>query len=218
MNSLQKLLLTRTLLAAAVSIAGLSASGVAWSAVQAGSPDDGMQCRSAPTPYTGSFVSNKFFCKRTLNASQALTCPPAFPTKFIREGPNEGGKDVCAASGRVYPANVPLTGTVGVDYVFPTVGSTQVSTIVANQRQNEATALGLTLADVDAKALTSAIVINHTGSEDRLQVNLEFATYAVPAPGSVLGGPLGNPVSNTPLGSATSSGSSTIPFSPRPLP
>ena len=66
--------------------------------------------------------------------------------------------------------------------------------------------MALTLDQVDGRALSSAIVVNHPnfGSEDRLQVNLEFATFAIPAPGGIVGGP----VVTAP----------TTPFVPRALP
>ena len=206
MNSLKTLLLTKSVIAAAVTVASVAASGVASSATAGDSPEDGVACRVAPKSYTGSLTNNKFFCKRTLIHGQALTCSiPGFGTKFIREGSGGGGKDVCAAPGRVYPANVALTGTEHVDWEYAAAGPTQVSTIVANQRQFEATALGVALREVDAKALTSGVVINHTGSEDHLQVTIEFATYAIPALGGIV---IGGPVVN----------SSTTPFVPRQLP
>jgi hypothetical protein len=204
MTSAQQLILAKTLAAAALAAAGLAGSGIASSATVNGSPDDGMQCRSAPSAYTGSLTNNKFFCKRIKNVNQALTCfEPGFATKFVREGPGGGGKDVCAAPNRSYPSNVPLTGTEGIDWKYATVGPTQVSTIVANQRQQEATETGLTLDQVDAKALTSGVEINHTGSEDRVKVTVEFAVYPTPAPGGI--------VVPGPLSSAT-------PFVPRALP
>jgi hypothetical protein len=204
MTSAQQLILAKTLAAAALAAAGLAGSGIASSATVNGSPDDGMQCRSAPSAYTGSLTNNKFFCKRIKNVNQALTCfEPGFATKFVREGPGGGGKDVCAAPNRSYPSNVPLTGTEGIDWKYATVGPTQVSTIVANQWQQEATETGLTLDQVDAKALTSGIEINHTGSEDRVKVTVEFAVYPTPAPGGI--------VVPGPLSSAT-------PFVPRALP
>jgi hypothetical protein len=205
MKSLKTRLLIKSLIAAAIVAGGFAASGVASSATVGGSPDDGMVCRTAPKAYIGSFVNNKFLCKRTQNHGQPLTCfEPGFATKFIREGPGGGGRDVCAAPNRSYPSNVPLTGTEGIDWKYVAVGPTQVSTIVANQRQFEATAMGLDLSAVDARAVSSGIVVNQTGSEDKLTVTLEFATYAVPAAGGIV---IGGPVVTSPT-----------PFVPRPLP
>jgi hypothetical protein len=142
------------------------------------SPNDGMACRSSPSAYLASLSGNTVFCKRSKTFGQALSCLDVrFPTKVIREGPNGGGKDICAAPNRVYTSNSPLIGTEGVDYKFVEVGSTQVSTIVANQRREEATALGVPEFEVDAKSLTSGITVNLAGSEDRLQVTVEFATF-----------------------------------------
>jgi|GEM_PF-6389569 len=205
MNSLNTLLLTKSLIVAAITVAGLAASGVASSTAVGASPEDGMQCRSAPSAYTGSLANNKYFCKRNKNVNQVLTCfEPGFATKFIREGPGGGGKDVCAAPNRSYPSNVALTGTEGIDWKYVVAGPTQVGTIVTNQRQQESTETGLTLSQVDARAVSSAVVINHTGSEDKLTVVLEFAVYATAAPGGIV---IGGPVVITPT-----------PFVPRPLP
>ena len=49
-----------------------------------------------------------------------------------------------------YPSNAPLTGNRGIDWKYVAVGPAQVSTTVANQRQFEATAMGLDLSAVDA--------------------------------------------------------------------
>jgi len=137
-----------------------------------------MACVSAPNLYTGSQAGNTFFCKRSKTVNQALTCTDSrFPTKVIRQGPNGGGKDICAAPNRVYTSNDPLIGTEGIDYKFFAVDSAQVSTIVANQRQQEATALGVALNEVDATSTNSQITVNQTGSEDKLTVTVEFFTF-----------------------------------------
>ena len=206
MNSLKTLLLTKSLIVAAIATSGLSASGVAMSAA-AGTPDDGVRCRSAPKTYTGSLTNNKFFCKRTQGFTQELKCnEPGFKNnKFIREGSGGGGKDVCAAKDRSYPTGVPLTGTPGIDYIFFAVDNAQVNTILANQRQAEATANGLQLSDVDARVVSSEIDINNTGSEDKLKVVIEFSVFATPAPGGIFNG---GPVVTSP----------TTSFVPRPLP
>jgi len=149
-----------------------------------GSPNDGMACRSAPNAYTGSQSGNTFFCKRTKVVGQALSCADVrFPTKVVRvpniAGDTTGGKDVCLAPGRFLSSNDPLTGLVlNQDYKFVEAGSSQVPTIVSTQRQNEATAMGLPLVEVDAKVLTSSVAVNAgVGGEDRLQATVEFATF-----------------------------------------
>jgi hypothetical protein len=153
-----------------------------------GSPNDGMACRSTPNAYSGSQSGNTFFCKRNKTVNAVLQClEPGFPTKVIREGPGGGGKDLCAAPGRVYTSNSPLTGTQGIDYKFFAVDSAKVATVVANQRRDEATALGVAEAEVDAKSLNSAIALNQIGSEDKLQITLEFATFPRPVGGVLLG-------------------------------
>jgi hypothetical protein len=184
MKSLKTPLLTKSF-AAAIVTTGLAAAAVAatvggpiiFTPDIPNTPDNGMACRSAPNAYLGTLVNNTVFCKRTKNHLNPLTCSdPGFQTKVIREGPNGGGKDICAAPNRNYTSNSPLIGTEGIDYKFVEAGSTQVSTIVANQRQFEATATG---DQVDARALSSAIVVNHpsSGSEDKLTVEIEFSTF-----------------------------------------
>lgn len=212
MNSFQTPLITKSIAAAFVAI-GLCASGVAHSTLDNNStPDDGVQCVTAPKAYTGSLVNNRFFCKRTTGGfTKELKCTePGFTTKFIREGSGGGGKDVCAAPNRSYPTGVPLTGTPGIDYKFFVVDNNQVNTIVATQRQVEATANGLPLSAVDARVVSSEIDINNSGAEDKLKVVLEFSVYATPAPGGIVGnqGPIGLPAT----------ANSTSAFVPRPLP
>lgn len=210
MNSLHKLLFAKTLVAAAITAAGLSTSGVAHSITpNNSSPDDGLQCPVSPKAYIGSLTNNRFFCKRTQGFHKEVKCTqPGFKDKFIREGPGGKGKDVCAAPDHSYPSNVALTGTPGIDYVFLAVDNAEVNTILATQRQAEATANGLPLNAVDARVVSSEIDINHTGSEDKLKVVIEFSVYAQPAPGGIVGGPIGLP--------ATANATST--FQPRPLP
>lgn len=187
MKSLDTSLLGKSI-AAALIAAGLAGAAVAATSPFNGgiiatpdipnTPDNGMACRTSPNAYVGSLSGNTFFCKRIKIVNQALSCTePGFQTKVIRQGPNGGGKDICAAPNRNYTSNSPLNGVEGVDYKFIGIGSTQVGTIVGNQRQQEATENGLALNEVDAKALTSEIVVNHTGSEDKLKVTLEFSTF-----------------------------------------
>lgn len=188
MNSL------KTLIAAALATSAFSATAIDAPSgpiggpvvinLPNGSPNDGEACRSSPNAYLASLSGNTVFCKRTKTVNQALTCAdPRFPTKVIREGFNGGGKDICAAPNHVYTSNSPLTGTEGVDYKFFGVDSAQVGTIVANQRRDEAAALGVSQTEVDVKSLTSVISINQLGSEDKLQVTLEFATFPKPVSG-----------------------------------
>lgn len=197
MKSLDTSLLVKSITAA------LFAAGIAGAAVAATStfpggiiatpdipntPDNGMACRTSPNAYLGTLSGNTFFCKRTKVVTQALSCTePGFQTKVIRQGPNGGGKDICAAPNRNYTSNSPLNGVEGIDYKFIAIGSTQVSTVLGNQRQQEATENGLALNEVDAKALISEIVVNQTGSEDKLRLTIEFATFPRTQGGFLLG-------------------------------
>ena len=77
MKSLKTQLLIKSLIAATITAGGMAVTGIASSATVGGSPDDGMICRAAPKTYTGSLLNSRFLCKRTLNVTQALTCPVA---------------------------------------------------------------------------------------------------------------------------------------------
>lgn len=212
MNSFRTSLVAKSIAAACIA-AGLAGPAVGQfreAPNLLGTPDEGLRCRSTPSAYTGSQSANTFFCKRTKTVNTVLQCPePGFPTKVIREGPGGGGKDLCAAPGRVYTSNSPLTGTEGIDYKFFAVDSAKVATVLANQRRDEAAALGVPEPEVDAKSLTSVIALNQIGSEDKLQITVEFATFAQPV-GGLIGnqGPVGLPATAT----------STSAFVPRPLP
>lgn len=206
MKSLKQLVLAKSIAAAFV------AAGIAGTAISAtpagpiivggpividipGTPDNGMRCLTTPNAYTISLVGTTVFCKRTKVFGQALTCSdPRFPTKVVRvdntaEDVSTRGLDVCLAPNRSLSSNDLTTGlTLNQDFIFVTVGSTQASTIVTNQRQVEATATGLPLAGVDARSLGSTVSRNlGTGGEDRVQVTVEFATFGNPVGGILVG-------------------------------
>ncbi len=196
MKSLKQLVLAKSIAAAFV------AAGIAGTAIGAtpagpiivggpiiintpnlknGSPNDGSRCLSTPNVYTALLVGNTTFCERERSVNQALSCTDqGFTDKVIRGGPGGGGRDVCAAPNRNIGSNTPLTGlTEGIDYKFVAVGSSQVATILTNQKQLEVTAVGGTEKDVDAVAISSEIVVNHPdfGSEDRVKVTIKFSTF-----------------------------------------
>jgi hypothetical protein len=194
MKSSKSFLVTKSIVAGALVVVGFA--GAAFAQLSPlplpinlpNTPDDGMRCLSAPNAYTGSLSGNTFFCKRTKIVAQALTCGnPRFPNKVVRvdnlaENISTRGKDVCLAPGRSVNSNDTMAGfTLNQDFVFVAAGTTQVSTIVANQRQQEATAMSLQLTDVDARSLSSTVDVNGgTGGEDRLNVTIEFATFPKP--------------------------------------
>jgi hypothetical protein len=212
MNSFKTSTLAKGIAAACLA-AGLATPAVAQflTSNPLGTPDDGLACRNTPNAYIGSQSGGAFFCKRTKIAATVLTCvEPGFLTKVIREGPNGGGKDICAAPGRNYTSNGPLFGTENTDYKFFVVDNAKVATMLANQRRDEAAALGVTESEVDAKSLASEIAINKLGSEDKLQVTVEFATFAKP-----VGGLIGN---QGPVGGLPTTVNSTSAFVPKALP
>jgi hypothetical protein len=209
MKTQKSLVVSKTLVARALMAAGLATAAIGAAPALAqvspliaspinlpnGSPNDGMACRSSPNAYTGSQSSNTFFCKRTKIVNQALTCSdPRFPTKVVRvdnaaEPLATRGKDVCLAPGRFLASNDLTTGlTLNQDFVFVSIGATQVSTVVANQRQAEATATGLALNLVDAKSIASSVNVNAgSGGIDLMNATIEFATFPNPVGLSILG-------------------------------
>jgi hypothetical protein len=220
MNSFKKLLLTKSILAAAVAASGISASGIAAAAtpVPVGGPSSGMSCR---TGYTAAFDGTRLKCSKTTSIPIPLVCDrPNFPgvgnppAPVIRAsgaaGDNSNGKDLCPRTGLRIGTTDALTGLVqGTDYVFATADAAAVTTRTANNDQSEATALGLTLGEVDTLAGTPVITVNANGVTDRGAVTLTFFTFPISS-GIVIGGPVGVPLpSNLPT---------TTTFAPRPLP
>lgn len=159
--------------------------GAALPSVAAASPNDGMVCRPG---YAGSLNGTKFFCTKTKIINVALECVDRrFPTKVVRApgaaGDSSGGRDICTRPGIVVGTTDPLTGLVqGQDFVFAVVNQTTVNAQVTANDQQEATALGLTVNDVDTAAGTPSVVVNGGfGSNDVARVTLTFNTFAIPA-------------------------------------
>ncbi len=172
-----------------------------------GTPNDGMVCRSG---YTPSFSGTSLKCSKTTEIKVPLACLNApFLDKVVRAN-NE--LDVCDK-----PGGVTITSTnnisnfvKGSDYVNAKQDDAQISVRTASQRQTEATALGVTLGEVDVEVGT--IVTNTTDgdSTDKSVVRLTLFTFATPA-----GGLVGN---QSPVGGLPATANSTSAFVPKALP
>ncbi len=192
MKSLETLPLTKSLIAAAVVAAGLSAPTVGHAITFAGSPDDGMVCRNG---YTGTLDGTRFKCSKAVNITVALECTnPLFPIYVIRalNGAVSDGKDLCTKAGVVITSNGSLAGLVEArpgrngDYQFATVNPATVAARVATQDQSEATAQGLTVSEVDTIAAQPVVQIDGSvGSKDNARVTLTQFTFAIPGSGGI---------------------------------
>lgn len=204
MTSLKTLLLTKSLLAAAVAAAGIAAPALSQ-AITAVSPASGMFCRSG---YNPAFDGTRLKCTKTVDITVALECTnPTFPTYTTRAvvPPNGVGRDFCTRAGIVLgPTDSILNLIVGQDYVHADVNPATVATRTATQRQTEATALNVALSEVATVAATPVIQLGGgVGNKDNAKVTLTHFTFAIKAGGVVIDtGPV----------------ISTTPFAPRPLP
>jgi hypothetical protein len=160
--------------------------GAAVPSVALASPDDGMLCRSS---YSGALNGTRFVCAKTKIVNLPLECiNRQFLTKVIRApgapGDTTGGKDICTRAGIVVGSTDALTGLVlGQDFIFAAVNQTAITNAVNNADQQEATALGLTVNDVDTAAGAPTVVVNGGfGSNDVARVTLTQNTFAIPAP------------------------------------
>lgn len=190
MQSLQ-LLLSRRGLAAALIGATLVAPALGTIATPnlAGTPDDGMICR---TGYAGSYTGGKFKCTKSRFHIVNLECTNAtFPRYLVRPAGSAGtpqGRDICLRNGVNVGSTDSVTALVqGQDFVLAAVNTTALNTDVANLDREEAAALGLDAArDVDTSA--SEPVIQHdqgTGSRDRAVVQVYHYTFGIPTGGMV---------------------------------
>lgn len=192
MKSLNTLVLTKSLFAVAVVAAGVSAPTLSHAVTFAGSPDDGMVCR---TGYSGALDGARFKCTKASAFTVALECTnPQFPTYVIRavNGLASDGKDLCTKPGVVITSNGALTGLVEArlgrngDYVFAAVVPATVTARIATQDQNEASAQGLTVAEVDTRSAQPVVQVDGSvGSKDNARVALTFFTFAIPGSGGI---------------------------------
>ena len=210
MNSLKTLLLTKSLIVAAIATSGLSASGVAMSATVLGTPDDGVSCRAG---YVGSFDGTRLKCSKVKVVHVPLRCLDSrYQNYLVRAvvAPTGVGRDFCLKDKVVLGTNDPLTGltlgteTVLGDYVHANFDPAEVAAKVTAEDAAETTAQGNPDGGVDTIAGTATIDLGGAGgNKDRANTTLTFFTFAIVKPG-----PIGLPATvNSPTA-----------FVPRPLP
>jgi hypothetical protein len=226
MKSIKTLRFTKSVIAVAIAAASFSNSGFAIEANTLGTPSGGMVCRSG---YSGFFGTGKLTCSKQAEFKMDLACEnPRFPTYVSRaavannrvpDGPNDAqlrlGRDICTRAPGPGSANIGPTDTlVGLDqstngnngvYEIANVSPARILVRLSNKDQEEATALGLSVGQVDTiKNDTQSNVTINSGAAnitDQFRVILSHFTFAVPS-GGIVTGPVGNPAST---------------FTPRPL-
>jgi hypothetical protein len=206
MKSLKTLLLTKSVIAAAIATAGIAAPAVSH-ALAVGGPASGMVCR---TGYTPTFNGTSLVCSKASSFELQLVCTnPTFPNYVIRVGAPDTDADICVRNGVVITSSqslqgVPLsTNGISGSYLFATFDPAALASKTATQDQAEATALGLTANDVDTRAGTVVIRPNgRAGGKGEASVPVTHFVFATPS-NIVIGGPV-----------VTTPG----PFVPRPLP
>ena len=205
MKSLKNLLLTKSIIAAAVAASGIAAPAVSH-AIAAGGPSAGVICRAT---YTGSIVGAAFKCSKTSDIVVVLEClNPTFPTYVTRAVVGTGvGRDLCTRAGVIVSSTDLIASlALGQDYVFAEVNPVTVTTRTTNADHAEAALQGLPDSGVDTLAGTPVVQFNGgVGQKDNAKVTLTYFTSPIAAFGPIV---IGNPGPITPA----------APFVPRPLP
>lgn len=214
MNSLKKLLLAKSILAAAVASSGIAVPTIGHAITAVGGPSAGVVCRTA---YTAEFSGTNLKCKKSGFISIALICAePNFPTYVNRvASAPDGGKDVCARDPNkpayvAIASNGPLPGS---GWVYAVIDTAKAATRVVKAGEEEAVALGLPVSGVETVQSFSFPDVNAGagGVKDVSITRLTHYTYAVPVGGPIV---IGNP---GPVG-LPATANSTSAFVPRPLP
>jgi hypothetical protein len=218
MNSLKKLLLAKSILAAAIASSGIATPAIGQTAaLQAnilGTPNDGVICRSG---YTPSFNGSSLKCSKAGEIKVPLAClNPTFQDLVVRavgavgHNNNTVGLDVCDKTGGVTitSSNNISNFNRGSDYVDAKQDDAQIAVRAASQRQAEATALGVSLGEVEVEIGTAVTDTTSGDSTDKSKVPLTFFTFAKPTAGIGNPGPIGLPATVN----------STSAFVPRALP
>lgn len=222
MNSLKKLLLTKSVLAAAVVASGISAPAIGQTARivgnTLGSPDDGVVCRAG---YSSDFSSGTALkCRKSSSVIINLSCDtPRFPQYLARavtssrKGGN--GEDICIQqNSNIGPTDLldglpESTNPNNGQWEFAKVNLTTVAAAVTTADQTEATALGLPVTGVETLQSITFPQVNAAGIRDKSATQITHYTFAVPSGGLVGNqGPIGLPAT----------ANSTSAFVPRPLP
>ena len=182
MKSLKKLLLVKSIVAAVVAAGGIAAPAVSH-AIGLGGPASGVACRAG---YTGTFDGTTLKCSKAGSFEVPLVCTnPTFPNPVIRIGAPDTDADLCVRNGIVITSSQSLVGvpisTNGTNgsYVFATYDPAELAAKTATQDQTEATALGLSVTDVDT--LTGTVVVKangRAGGKGEAQVPVTFFTLA----------------------------------------
>ena len=197
MNSLKKLLLTKSILAAVVAVSGLAAPAVSHALIAAGGPSAGVICLAG---YTGTIVGAAFKCSKTSDIVVVLEClNPTFLTYVTRAVVGTGiGKDLCTRAGVIVSSTDLIAAlTLGQDYVFAEVNPATVITRTANADHTEAVAQGLSDSGVDTLAGTPVVQVNGgVGNKDNAKVTVTYFTSPVAAFGPIV---IGNPGPFVPL-------------------
>ena len=208
MNSLKKLLLAKSILAAAVASSGIAAPAVSHALAVAGGPSAGVVCRPG---YNPTFDGARLTCSKPGAAIVlSLKClNRTFPTFVMRSGgPGaKGDNDLCtrregSPGAVVITTNGPLNGLTestngqNGDYEYATLDAAEMVNQTNIKDQAEATVQGLTVDQVDTRTNPSVVVRNGgTGGLDRVDTAVVFTTFAVPAGGPIV---IGNPGPITP--------------------
>ena len=207
MNSLKKLLLAKSILAAAVASSGIAAPAVSHALAVAGGPSAGVVCRPG---YSPDFSGTNLKCSKRGSIEAPLVCNQLnFPTYVNRDASvPDGGKDVCARdpSKPAYVAissNGPLPSS---GWVYAEVDPAQATNRVIKAGEEEAAALGLPVSGVaTVQSITFPGLNKGAGNvKDVSYTQLIHYTFAIPAGGPIV---IGNPGPITP----------STPFVPRPL-
>jgi hypothetical protein len=210
MNSLKKLLLTKSIIAAAIASSGIAVPAISH-AIPVGGPAAGMVCLAG---YTPAFNGTALTCSKAGSFELTLVCSnPNFSFYTIRDGANNNF-DLCTRTAGAISTSQSLAGltesTNGTNgnYVFATFDPVAVAAKTVDKDAAEAAALSLTPGEVTTLQGTAVVKANgRLGGAGEVQVPLTFFTFAVPKPGIIIGGPIGFPATT-----------STTPFVPRALP
>ena len=222
MNSLKTLLLTKSLIAAAIA-AGIAGPAIGQTARTLepnllGTPAGGVVCR---TGYDVSFSGSNLKCRKPASFKINLSCDnPRFPKYLARakvSNSNKGanGEDICVFQDSTIGPTDTLNGlpesTTGTNgqWEFAKVNMTLVAAEVVKADQAEATAVGLPASGVETLQGITFPLVNEAGIRDKSSTGITHYTFAVPT-----GGLTGN---QGPVGLPATANSQTT-FVPRPLP
>lgn len=168
---------------------GIGAASLAFGLepMRLGSPQAGLIC---PSGYIGAMSGTAFKCTKNRFQFLDLSCNrSAFPRYVVRAAGSPGtpdGRDICtpgAGSGVLISSTDSVVNLVrGQDYVLTGVEDRAVDAIVADMDQQEATAQGLQVNEIDTVLVGSAAIQpdQGTGSRDRAVVQLTHYVFGKP--------------------------------------